>query len=461
MIIRGGTIISRKGPIEADLVVSGDKISELAPRGRLENGDIDASGLWVLPGAVDAHTHFGMPLGNGLCSLGWRESSAAALLGGTTCVVDFANPEKGQSLLDAVARWRAMADETILCDYGLHCTVTDTSAERLAEIPKLIAAGIPSIKGFLAYKGRLMLSPGQLQDLMMVVRDAGGILLVHAEDGEMNAEAEQVLKDLGRIGPVYHPQAHPVVSEVKAVAEALNQAVEMGCPLEIVHISLSQSAELLLEARAAHPQQAAYLWGEVCIQHLFADEGLYLGGHESALASICSPPLRAAENGPKLLKMLAESELDILSTDHCEFSLKEKAAAAGAGFTSIPNGCGGVGERLVVSYALAVATGKMTVARWIETIACRPAELMGMGTRKGQLEPGFDADIVLFDPSPEYRWQPLGQSDHPGSLWAGMPVKGAVRDVWLRGNQVVSKGKLITIQPGGIFLPRKINLTKG
>jgi dihydropyrimidinase len=453
--------MTRKGPMEADLVVSDDKIVALAPRGRLENGDIDATGLWVLPGAVDAHTHFGMPLGNGLRSLGWKESSTAALLGGTTCVVDFANPGKGESLSATVARWRAMADDTILCDYGLHCTVTDTSPDRLAEIPDLIASGIPSIKGFLAYKGRLMLSPGQLQDLMMVVRDAGGILLVHAEDGEMNAQAEQVLKDLGRIGPVYHPQAHPAVSEEKAVAEALQQAVTTGCPLEIVHISLARSAELLTEARTNHPQRADTLWGEVCIQHLFADDNLYQGGHESALGSICSPPLRPAGNGDQLLEMLADGKLDILSTDHCEFTLNEKAAAAGGGFYNVPNGCGGVGERLVISHTQAVVTGKLSPARWVDTIATRPAELMGLGTRKGQLEPGFDADIVLFDPKPEYRWEPLGQSDRAGSLWAGMPVQGAVRDVWLRGKQVVSKGQLVSVQPGGVFLPRKLNDNKG
>lgn len=453
--------MTRKGPIEADLSVLDGKVAGVGPRAPLEPGDVDATGLWVMPGAIDAHTHFGMPLGNGLTSLGWRESSAAALLGGTTCIIDFANPNKGESLPGTVARWRGMADNTILCDYGLHCTVTDTSAERLDEIPEIIAMGIPSLKGFLAYKNRLMLSPGELQDLMVVVRGAGGMLLVHAEDGEMNAQAEQVLKDLGRIGPSYHPLAHPPVSEEKAVTEVLAQAVKTGCPLVVVHISLSSSADLILEARQANPEMASHLWGEVCLHHLFADDGLYQGGHEAALGSICSPPLREAGNGDRLLTMLSDGQLDFLSTDHCEFSLREKSAAAGGGFSSVPNGCGGVGERVVVSHTQAVATGRMSVARWIDTIAARPAELMGLGSRKGQLEPGFDADIVLFDPNAEYRWEPLDQSDRPGSLWAGMPVKGAVRNVWLRGMQVVSKGQLVSSQPGGIFLPRTLDHLKG
>ncbi|MBU8869249.1 MAG: amidohydrolase family protein [Gemmatimonadales bacterium] len=470
MRISGGTLVTSAGLKRADVVVRNHRIEAVLRPGENTGGPqgdepgIDATDLWVLPGAVDAHTHFGMPLGNGLTSLGWRESSEAALLGGTTTVIDFANPEREETLPSAVTRWRGMADGKIACDYGLHCTVVQASEERLAEIPGLIKAGIPTFKGFLAYKGRLMLEPPAMKSLMAAIAAAGGLLLVHAEDGQMNAEAQQVLTDTGRTAPRWHPLAHPPESEVRAVSQALEMAGKTGCQLEIVHASLGQTAELVGSTRKSRQAEAAVrstgsdrrrLLCEVCLHHLFADDRLYEAGHKAALAATCSPPLRLNENKAILLEKLATGEIDFLSTDHCEFDLKTKSAAAAGGFPSVPNGCGGVGERLVVSHTLAVVNGKLSPERWVEAVASQPAELMGLTGRKGRLEPGYDADIVLFDPRPKYRWEPLGQSDRAGSLWAGLPVQGAVRDVWLRGSQVVAGGRMIAGEPGGLFLERR------
>ncbi len=457
MIIKGGNIITDDGPRPGDVVIEGTTITAVCDPGQAPGGDhvVDATGLWVLPGAIDAHTHFGMPLGSGVSSLGWRESSEAALLGGTTTIIDFANAAVGEPLPEAVAKWRGMADGVILCDYGLHVTVTDVADERLAEIPALVEQGLATFKGFLAYKGRLMLSLVEMKRLMEAVHRAGAMLLVHAEDGEMNATAEKVLLDTGRTAASWHPLAHPDESEEKAVAEILDLANATGCPLTIVHMSLGQSLELLKNARKNQDRDGILL-GEVCLHHLFADSGLYQAGHGASMAAICSPPLREAGNGADLLAGLVAGDLDLLSTDHCEFCLAVKSAAAGGGFHRVPNGCGGVGERMVVSHTLAVATGKMDPARWIETCCRRPAELMGLARRKGQLALGFDADIVLFDPAASYRWEPLGSSDRAGSLWAGLPVTGRIRDVWLRGRQVVADGNLALDQPGGEFLQRRL-----
>ena len=460
MLITNGMIITAAGPAPADVQVQDGLIAAVGTGLSATAGEdvVDAAGCWILPGAVDAHTHFGMPLGNGLSSLSWADSSAAALLGGTTTVIDFANPEPGETLAGAVGRWRALADGHTRCDYGLHVTVTDTAEARLAEIPVLLAAGLPTFKGFLAYKGRLMLTPDQMLRLMTAVQAAGGMLLVHAEDGEMNAAAAEVLAHTGRTAPRWHPLAHPAESELRAVDSVLNLAEQTACPLTIVHLSLADSLERLQNARAARSagdRQA--LIGEVCLHHLFADESLYEGGHEAALAAICSPPLRPAANGPTLLAGLVAGELDFLSTDHCEFCLADKAAAARGGFAAVPNGCGGVGERLVISHTRAVVTGHLTPWRWQEVVCSRPADVMGLTGRKGRLAPGHDADVVVFDPRPSYRWQPLGPSDRAGSLWAGTPVQGAVRDVWLRGGRVVQGGLLVPDAPGGVFLPRRLD----
>lgn len=460
--IQGGTLVTASGLVEADLDFSDGRITRVAPWNTPGNSEpdqiIDATGRWILPGAVDAHTHFGMPLGGGLKSLDWQKSSEAALLGGTTTIIDFANPAVGESLIETVNRWREAADHRCLCDYSLHVTVVDTSEDRLAEIPELVAAGLPTFKGFLAYKGRLMLEPERLRLLMTAVEKAGGLLLVHAEDGEMNAQAEGVLRDTGRIGPRWHPMAHPDESEVKAVAEAAAMALETHCPLMLVHMSLAASVDRLQDARtrAEHMNQQTPLYGEVCIAHLFADNDLYEAGHDAALAATCSPPLRDSKNHQPLAEALSRGTLNILSTDHCEFALKTKSEAAGGGFYRVPNGCGGVGERLILSYTNLVASGTMKPGRWVEVLCETPAQIMGLGHCKGRLAEGFDADIVIFDPKPEYRWEPLGQSDQAGSLWKGMPARGAVQDVWLRGRQVVQNGRLVIDQSGGIFQPRKL-----
>jgi len=459
MLFKYCQIITPTGLADADLRTVGEIITQVEADLAPTNGEevINATGRWLLPGAVDGHTHFGMPLGSELSSLGWADSSAAALLGGTTTVIDFANPTEHESLSSAVARWRDLADGHTLCDYGLHVTVPETTPDRLAEIPSLIAAGLPTFKGFLAYKGRLMLRSDQMRTLMVAVHAHGGMLLVHAEDGEMNAAAEQVLQDTGRTAPVWHPLAHPPESETRAVREVLDLARTTGCPLAIVHLSLAESVDILKQTRAQRgPDHTGALIGEVCLHHLFADESLYGAGHEAALGAICSPPLRPPENGPELLTALATGDLDFLSTDHCEFRLRDKSAAAAGGFTKVPNGCGGVGERLVMSYTRAVVTGAMSPQRWQDVLCARPAELLGLAGRKGRLAPGCDADIVLFDPEPEYRWKPLGASDRAGSIWAGTPVRGRVTDVWLRGTRVVAGGRLAPDQAGGVFVPRRL-----
>jgi len=250
------------------------------------------------------------------------------------------------------------------------------------------------------------------------------------------------------------PLAHPPESEIAAVETALSLSADTGCPLTVVHISLADSAARLIDAREG--RFAGALVGEVCLHHLLLDEGLYEAGHEAALAAVCSPPLRDRSHGPRLLGHLVDGDLDLFSTDHCEFCLAEKQAAAGGGFPAVPNGCGGVGERMVLGYTNAVANGPMTPARWIACCCARPAEIMGLAGRKGRLEPGFDADVVVFDPEPEYRWEPLGDSDRAGSIWRGMPARGLVTDVWLRGRRVVEEGRLLPAPPGGIFLPRRL-----
>ena len=448
--IRNATLVTSAGIREADVRVVDETVTEVTDPRRAHGDDddhVDASGLWLLPGGVDVHTHFGMPLRRGLSSLGWRESSMAALLGGTTTVVDFANPDRDEPIPDAVARWQAAASPDCLCDFGLHATVSAVDDDRLDELKELVDAGIPTFKGFLAYKDRLMLRPDELQRLMERVRTVGGRLLLHAEDGELNARREEDLRREQTTEPCHHPLAHPAESEIAATAVALDAARATGCPLTIVHLSTAGALALIDQARS----EGLDIRTEVCIQHLFRNDDQYRAGEDAALTAIMSPPLRPEADALALRTALTEGRLDWIATDHCEFALAAKQSAAGGGFAAVPNGTGGVGERLIVTYSLGVVAGLLTPERWIDLCCTTPAAAAGLGHRKGDVRPGLDADLVLFDPQAVDTRLPFHGA---ASLWTGTDWRGAVRHVWLRGHQVVESGQLDCESPPGRYLRR-------
>ncbi len=478
--IRHGTVITGEGPLAADVLVHGPAITAVLRRDGPAGGrggppdpardagapapdladfhdaeTVDATGLWVLPGGVDPHVHFGMPVRPGVRSLGWRESSTSALLGGTTTVVDFASPERGESLRAAVERARRAAEGTCLCDYGLHVTVPDVRPERLAELPALVAEGCPTFKAFLAYKGRLMLTPAELATLAAAVSDAGGRLLVHAEDGEAIAQAEAQHIHTGRTGPEWFPATRPPVTEVRAVELALEVAAQASCPLTLVHLSVAESVDRVRLRKLAPDLPPDRVAAETCLHHLFRTSALYRSGRDDALRAICSPPLRSPADGSALLAGLADGTLDQLATDHCEFPLEVKRQEGLHGFPMVPNGTGGVGERLVVSYTLGVRKGGLSPAAWVRTCCERPAVLAGLGHRKGRVAPGLDADLVLFDPEASGTRLPIGPGHPQARLWDGADWRGAVRQVYRRGVPVVRPGVRSLEQGHGEFLTRR------
>jgi dihydropyrimidinase len=446
--IKNATVINDDGMVPADVLVEDRCIAEILPRPHsrtLPDSVVDADGLWLLPGGIDAHTHFGMPLGGDLRSRSWRDSSEAAIHGGTTTIVDFANPEPGQSLHDAVARWRQAADKESLCDYGLHVTVPDTSAERLREIPDLVAGGLPTFKAFLAYKDRLMLSPEQLADLMRTVHGSGGTVWLHAEDGELNAALTARLIADGKTAPQYHPQAHPAASEISAIETGIRLAEATGCPLTVVHLSTAGGLSKIIDARKFGTDVRA----EICIQHLFRNDDWYRGDTAQVLTAIMSPPLRPVSDSTFLCKHLNNPGIVQISTDHCEFALSDKTA--GKDFAGVPNGGSGVGERLIVLHTLGVATGLITPQRWVELCATGPARNCGLAHRKGRIAAGLDADLVLFDPRADDVSLPFNAEN---SLWVGVNWRGRVLKVWLQGNPVLTKGKISLDRNFGAFIKR-------
>jgi dihydropyrimidinase len=479
--IRNGTVMTGAGPHPADVLVHGETITAVLgreapaaarPEGMNAESDpaaapppdladfrdaetVDATGLWVLPGGVDAHVHFGMPVRPGVRSLGWRESSTGALLGGTTTIIDFANPDRGETLDATVDRWLRAAEGECLCDYGLHVTLPDAKPERLAELPGLVARGFPTFKAFLAYKGRLMLTPAELEQVAVAVRDAGGRLLVHAEDGEAIAQAEAQHIQTGRTGPEWFPATHPPVTESRAVDLALAIAARTRCPLTLVHLSVADAVERVARARLDPARPDGALAAEACSHHLFRSASLYRSGRDDALRAILSPPLRSPSDGAALQAGLASGDIDLISSDHCEFPLALKRQEGLHGFPMVPNGTGGVAERLIVSYTMGVKQDGLTPARWVAVCCELPALLNGLAGRKGRLAPGHDADIVLFDPAATGTRLPIGPGDPLARLWTGAEWCGDVRQVWRRGVAVVKPGVRSVEAGRGEWLARR------
>lgn len=407
---------------EHSLLVEGDKIVALNPVTVPDDAEVlDCNNKWLIPGGVDVHTHFGMPLRDGITSTSWRESGKQALLGGTTAVVDFANPKSGEPLADAVDRWHNYASDTVV-DYGLHVTISDPSDERLAEIPALIESGLPTFKGFLAYKNRLMLSEEELEKVMIAVRDAGGKLLVHCEDGELNEKCQIELIEAGKTAPKYHPQAHLPESESSAIASLVKMQEKTGCPTVVVHLSTERGLDHLVHTPIER---------EVCAQHLLLEDSIYKT--DDAIHAICSPPLRSKKDMKAMQSGLTAGQIHWIATDHCEFPLEIKKQEAKKGFHNIPNGIAGVEQRLLMVWMMMVKPGKLTAMEWVELCCTEPADRCGLSGIKGDLAPGYDADIVLFDPDIE-----------------------AITNVWLRGELAVENGELVSDLPAGKFLQRQL-----
>ena len=389
-IIRGGTLITPGGPVNADLGIAGERIAAIGP-GLDGVRVIDAAGMLVLPGAVDPHVHLQMPAGAVTSSDDWETGTIAAACGGTTTVIDFVEPEavdarRGEvtsPLRAALAARRAEAEGRAVIDFGLHMTLLDASPAALAEIPAVVEAGCTSFKTYLTYAGFKLEDDAFIAALEAVGR-AGGIALVHAENDAGIRYLQRMFLAEGHVEPRYHPLSRPAGMEAEAIERALALAEVAGCPLYVVHISTQRGAEAVSRARA-RGQMAI---GETCPQYLLLTDAEYdLPGFEGA-KFVCSPPLRKAEDNSALWAHLAADDLSTVGTDHCPFFYAgQKDLGRGRGevtlplpaFVQIPGGMPGIESRLALLYTFGVAQGRLALARWIDVCCTAPA-----GVRPGR-----------------------------------------------------------------------------
>ncbi len=454
-LIRGGSVVSAAGSGSADLLIDDDKVVALADPGShgwSAGADhvIDATGRYVLPGAVDIHTHMELPVSGTVSSDDFTTGTRAALLGGTTTIVDYAGQERGGGLLEGVERWQARAEGRACADYGFHLMVTDVRPDTLAELGTLAAAGVSSIKLFTAYPDTNYSDDGRILQAMRRAADLDVMVMMHAENGIAIDVLRAEALARGDTDPIHHLLTRPASLEAEAVERVVRLAEVAGCQLTIVHISSADA----LHAAVAGRDRGLPVFAETCPQYLWLAIEDLPDGFDAA-RYVCSPPLRWRREGHQqaLWDGVATRRVDAVATDHCPFTWEQKQAGRGD-FTRIPNGIGSVEHRLDLLHQ-GVADGRMSPARWVEVCCTDPARLAGLHPRKGVLAPGSDADVVVYDPAAE---QVLSADTHhmnvDYSVFEGLTITGRTETVLLRGQVVVEDGTYVGTPGDGRFLPR-------
>lgn len=449
-LFQGGMVVSGKGKHRTDLLVENGKIVK---SGKNLQGDqiVDVSGMLLFPGFIDGHTHFDLPVCNTVTADDFDSGSRSALRGGTTTIIDYACPDKGQSLQYGLELWHEKADGKTWCDYGFHMTIDDWNPAIAAELPAMFSAGITSFKMYLTYPA-MMIGDSDIYNALKQVGRLGGITGVHCENaGLIDAKIAEV-KSAGRVDPSAHPMTRPVCAEAEAVSRCLRLAQAAHAPVVIVHLTNRDSLSEVMMAR----QRGQTVYAETCPQYLLLDECLYRQKNASRAARyVCAPPLRAKAEQEVLWKALRRGEIQTVATDHCSFTQEQKNAGL-EDFTKIPGGLPGVEHRGELLYAYGVAHRKISIGQMCQVLSENPAKLYGLYPRKGVLQTGSDADIVIYDPSAEASHVIHGAEDlsRAGySPYEGYQIEGGIRQVWLRGCQVVDNGTVLG-QPQGQYLSR-------
>ncbi|GHH74613.1 dihydropyrimidinase [Promicromonospora soli] len=450
ILITGGTVVNATGTVEADVLIDGETVvAVVAPGSTALGADlaatadrvIDATGKYVVPGGVDAHTHMELPFGGTAASDTFETGTTAAAWGGTTSIVDFAVQRQGERVQDGLEAWHKRAAGNCAIDYAFHQIIGGVDDDSLAAMRTLVDEGITSYKMFMAYPGVFYADDAQILRAMQVARDEGLLTMMHAENGPAIDVLAAQLVDQGKTDPYYHGLARPWQLEEEATHRAIMLSDLTGAPLYVVHVSAKQAVAQLAAARDAGKN----VFGETCPQYLYLSLEEQLGASSEEFGTfegakwVCSTPLRARAEGHQdaMWQALRTNDLQVVSTDHCPFCMKDQKELGRGDFRAIPNGIGSVEHRMDLLYQ-GVVTGKISLERWVELCSVTPARMFGMYGTKGVIQPGADADIVVYDPT---GLTTLGVRTHhmnmDHSAWEGFEVDGHVDVVLSRGEVVV------------------------
>ena len=457
-LIQHGTVINADSTITADVLIEGERIVAVAPSIDPKGHTlVDATGLLVMPGGIDVHTHLDMPFGGTTSADDYFTGTRAAALGGTTTVIDFALQSRGHTLAEAFAIWDAKAEDKACVDYSLHMAITDLGAhnEALAEMEQMVARGITSFKLFMAYPNVLMIDDGLMFRVMQKAAELGALILVHAENGgAIDVIVAQALAR-GETAPHFHALTRSTQAEAEATHRAIALAEMAGATVYIVHLSNSDSLRELEAAQARGLRALA----ETCTQYLVLSLEEQMPGRSFDEAKyVFTPPLRLKANHAPLWQALADGSLSIVSTDHCPFRFADQKSLGKDDFSKIPNGGPGIENRMQLLWHHGVNAGLITAQRFVALTSSEPARIFGMGLSKGRIAEGMDADLLLWDPKADYTITAATQAMNTDySMFEGWRVKGNAAKVWSRGELVVDEGKFVGHAGHGRFVKRKAN----
>ncbi|AOT61990.1 MULTISPECIES: dihydropyrimidinase [Streptomyces] len=455
-LVRGGLVVTAAEETHADVLVEDGRIAALAAHGSeaaaawTAERVIDATGRYVLPGGVDAHTHLDFPFGGTFASDDFESGTRAAAWGGTTTVVDFAVQSVGHTLREGLDAWYAKADGKCAVDYAFHMILSDVDGSSLKEMDLLVEEGVTSFKLFMAYPGVFYSDDGRILRAMQRAALNGGLVMMHAENGiAIDVLVEQALAR-GDTDPRFHGETRHALLEAEATHRAVQLSRVAGAPLYVVHVSAREAVAELAAAR----DLGLPVFGETCPQYLFLSaDNLAEPGFEGA-KYVCSTPLRPREHQAALWRGLRTDDLQVVSTDHCPFCFRGQKELGRGDFSRIPNGLPGVEHRMDLLHQ-AVVDGHISRRRWIEIACAAPARMFGLYPKKGTLAPGSDADLVVYDPAAV---QTLSARTHhmnvDYSAYEGRTVTGRVETVLSRGRVVIDRGTYTGRAGHGVYTPR-------
>lgn len=450
LLIKGGKVVFGGEVKEADILVKGSTIAAVGPG--LDAGDaevIEAGGKFILPGAIDVHTHMQLPFGGTVSADDFANGTKAAAFGGVTTIIDFAIQAKGEALRETVSKRRAEADGKVYIDYGLHVAITDLTDDIMAEIPSVIEAGCPSFKLFMTYQG-LAVDDGTLYFALKTANEAGGMVGVHAENMTIIERMINKLLAEGKTEPMYHEVSRPVIAEAEAVSRAIMLAGDTGSRLYIFHLSSRPGLEKIREAR----QKGAPVFAETCPQYLMLSRDNYREPDFRGARYVMSPPLRGKEDQDALWAGLADGTLQAVGSDHCPFRTEQKKMGESA-FNKIPNGGPGVETLLPILYSEGVGKGRLKLERLAEVTSTGPAKLFGLYPKKGAVLPGSDADLVIIDPDKEVVLSPgTLHMNVDYTLYEGLKTKGYPVATISRGKVICKNGEFYGSRGDGEFISR-------
>jgi len=474
LLITGGTVVSSTGRTAADVLVDGEKIvAVLAPGSTLLGNDlsgsvdrvVDATGKYVIPGGIDAHTHMQLPFGGTEASDTFETGTIAAAWGGTTSIIDFAVQTTGQRIETGLAAWHEKAAGNCAVDYGFHQIVGGVDEHSLKAMETLVDEGITSYKLFMAYPGVFYSDDAQILQAMQKAAELGLLTMMHAENGPAIDVLAEQLYNAGKTTPYFHGVARAWQMEEEATHRAIMLADLTESPLYVVHVSAKQAVAQLAAAR----DRGKNVFGETCPQYLYLSLEEQLGaqgdptwGDFEGAKWVCSTPLRSREDGHQdaMWQGLRTNDLQMVSTDHCPFCMKDQKELGKGDFRAIPNGIGSIEHRLDLMYQ-GVVTGEITLERWVELTSTTPARMFGLYGTKGVIAPGADADIVVYDPHGHTSiGMGEGRTHHMNmdhSAWEGYEIDGHVDVVVSRGSVLVENGEFHGRAGHGQYLRRGLS----